>query len=188
MKRIEELTQGRFPAEVHRNAAPAKLYEHAVLFDGGKVTKSGGLAALSGKKTGRSPRDKRIVSQDSVEADVWWGEVNVPISEASFQKVRQQATDYLDNSDHLYVLDAFAGWETKHQLKIRVICSRAYHALFMHNMLIRPTEQELADFGEPDYVIYNAGCQAADESIEGCLLYTSPSPRDATLSRMPSSA
>jgi len=175
MKRISEITQGRFPAEVHRNAAPAKLYEHAVLFDGGKVTKSGGLAATSGKKTGRSPRDKRIVSQDSVNADVWWGEVNKPIKEASFEKVRQQATDYLDSSEHLYVLDAFAGWETKYQLKIRVICSRAYHALFMHNMLIRPTDQELADFGEPDYVIYNAGCQAADTSIEGVESETSVS-------------
>ena len=70
MKRIDQITQGRFPADVHRNAAPAKLYEHAVLFDGGKITRSGGLAAISGKKTGRSPRDKRIVSQDSINADV----------------------------------------------------------------------------------------------------------------------
>ena len=43
------------------------------------------------------------------------------------------------------------------RLKIRVICSRAYHALFMHNMLIRPTEEELEKFGEPDFTIYNAG-------------------------------
>ena len=135
MKRIDQITQGRFPADVHRNAAPAKLYEHAVLFDGGKITRSGGLAAISGKKTGRSPRDKRIVSQDSINADVWWGEVNIPMKEASFEKVRQQAVDYLDNSDHLYVLDAFAGWETGHRLKIRIVCSRAYHALFMLSLI-----------------------------------------------------
>ena len=65
MSRISEISHGRFPAEVYRNAAPAKLYERAVLFDGGNITKSGGLAAKSGKKTGRSPRDKRIVSQAS---------------------------------------------------------------------------------------------------------------------------
>ena len=167
MTRIEAISQGQFPDGVSRNTAPAKLYEHAVLFDGGKITKSGGLASLSGNKTGRSPRDKRIVSQPSIENDVWWGEVNIPIEADSFEKLRQQATGALDSSDQIYVLDAFAGWDKEHQLKIRIVCSRAYHALFMHNMLIRPTLKELEDFGEPDYVIYNAGTQTADRSIEG---------------------
>lgn len=51
--------------------------------------------------------------------------------------------------------------------KIRVVCARPYHALFMHNMLIRPTEQELREFGEPEFVIYNAG---------GCSLHASAQP------------
>jgi phosphoenolpyruvate carboxykinase (ATP) len=53
-------------------------------------------------------------------------------------------------------VDGFAGWDPKHRIKVRVICGRAYHALFMRNMLIRPTTDELASFGEPDYVIFNA--------------------------------
>lgn len=167
MSRISAIASHQFAEDIYHNTAPAKLYEHALLFDGGKITASGGLASLSGKKTGRSPGDKRIVRQASVEDDVWWGKINVPITEPSFDAVRQLAVDYLDSADHLYVLDAFAGWETEHRLKIRVICSRAYHALFMHNMLIRPTEEELADFGDPDYVIYNAGAAKADPSIEG---------------------
>lgn len=164
--RIAAISQGNFEG-ILRNADPAKLYEEAIKFDNGQITQSGGLAACSGEKTGRSPKDKRIVMQDSIKDDVWWGEVNVPFSEESFTKSKQQAVDFLDTCEHFYVLDAFAGWDPKSQLKIRVICSRAYHALFMHNMLIRPNAQQLENFGEPDYVIYNAGGQAADQSIEG---------------------
>ena len=58
---------------------------------------------------------------------------------------------------HLYVFDGFAGWDPKCRLKIRVICASAYHALFMHNMLIRPTVEQLKNFGEPNYVIFNSG-------------------------------
>ena len=70
---------------------------------------------------------------------------------------RERAVDYLNSRERLYVVDAFAGWDPKYRVKVRIICSRPYHALFMHNMLIRPTPEELADFGSPDYVIYNAG-------------------------------
>jgi phosphoenolpyruvate carboxykinase (ATP) len=70
----------------------------------------------------------------------------------------QRAIDFLNTREQLYVVDGFAGWDPKHQIKVRIICARAYHALFMHNMLIRPTPEELANFGEPDYVIFNAAC------------------------------
>ncbi len=165
--RCNAIATGNFPAGTHRNAAVARLYEEALQFDGGRITSAGGLAALSGDKTGRSPNDKRIVQQESINKDVWWGPVNQPMPEASFDLVRQQAVDFLDKCEHFYVLDAFAGWDPDCRIKVRIICSRAYHALFMHNMLIRPTAEELADFGEPDYTIYNAGQLAADDSIEG---------------------
>ena len=165
--RIAALAQGKFVEGVLRNADPSKLYEESILYDKGQITQSGGLASFSGNKTGRSPKDKRIVMQDSIKDDVWWGEVNMPLEESAFAQAKQRAVDFLDNCEHFYVLDAFAGWDPASQLKIRVICSRAYHALFMHNMLIRPTPEQLADFGEPDYVIYNAGQQLADTSIEG---------------------
>jgi len=173
MSRIQKISQNEFPAGLHRNAAPAQLYEDAIIFDNGRITKSGGIASRSGEKTGRSPGDKRVVEQDSIKDDVWWGDVNIPLSEESFDRLRQRAVDYLDTSEHFYVLDAFAGWDPDCRLKIRVICSRAYHALFMHNMLIRPTPEELENFGEPDYVIYNAGSQTADTSVEGVTSETS---------------
>lgn len=165
--RIAEIQKGNFPEDVLRNASPAQLYEDAIRFDQATITSSGGIATSSGQKTGRSPKDKRIVQQPSVEKDVWWGDINIPLSETSYQKVRQRAVDFLDECPHLYVLDAFAGWDPQSRLKIRVVCSRAYHALFMHNMLIRPTDEELAAFGEPDYVIFNAGQHPADPEIEG---------------------
>ena len=167
LSRVAALVQGKFIEGTLRNTAPARLYEESILYDNGQIAQSGALASFSGEKTGRSPKDKRIVMQDSIKDDVWWGEVNKPLSEDSFAQVKQQAVDFLDNCEHFYVLDAFAGWDPASQLKIRVVCSRAYHALFMHNMLIRPTPEQLANFGEPDYVIYNAGQQLADTSIEG---------------------
>ena len=165
--RIASINSGKFPTDVLRNAAPARLYQDAVMYDEAQITSSGGLATTSGEKTGRSPGDKRVVDQESVHDDVWWGDVNIALSDSSYDAVRQRAVDFLDEADHLYVLDAFAGWDPGTQIKVRIVCSRAYHALFMHNMLIRPTAQQLEDFGEPDYVIYNAGQQSADSSVEG---------------------
>ncbi len=142
---------------VFRNATPARLYEDAVIHERAAIAASGALIIRSGKKTGRSPLDKRIVDHPASTGDVWWGPVNMKLDEHVFVINRQRAIDYLNTRDQLYVLDGFAGWDPRHRIKVRVICARAYHALFMHNMLIRPTAEELAAFGEPDYVIYNAG-------------------------------
>lgn len=164
---IDTIARNVFPDSVLRNATPARLYGEAIRFDESVIIESGAIAALSGEKTGRSPKDKRIIDQPAVHKDVWWGEINIPMGDASFAALRNQAFRFLDESEHLYVVDAFAGWDPKFRLKIRIICSRAYHALFMHNMLIRPTDDELRDFGKPDYVIYNAGQCAADNRIDG---------------------
>ena len=165
--RIQSVAQNKFPESVMRNASPARLYHDAIAFDQGVVTSTGGIATSSGEKTGRSPKDKRVVDQTSIHEDVWWGEINIPFAEASFGKLKEAAVGFLDSCPNLYVLDGFAGWDPDNRLKIRIICSRPYHALFMHNMLIRPTAEELKTFGTPDYVIYNAGQQKADQSIEG---------------------
>jgi phosphoenolpyruvate carboxykinase (ATP) len=142
---------------VIRNAPPARLYEEALTGSSAAITVSGALAIRSGPKTGRSPKDKRIVEHPESIDDVWWGDVNINLSEKSFLINRQRARDYMNTREHLYVFDGFAGWDPKYRIKVRLICESAYHALFMHNMLIRPTPEELAEFGQPDYVIYNAG-------------------------------
>lgn len=152
---------------VLRNLSPGELYEEALKHEKGTmIVSSGALAVQSGRKTGRSPSDKRIVEHPDSSSDIWWGNVNIKLPPRIFDINWERANDYLDTLDRVYVTDAFAGWDPTHRLKIRVVCARAYHALFMHNMLIRATQEELDNFGEPDYVILNAGRFPANRYTE----------------------
>ena len=90
-----------------------------------------------------------------------------PLDDRAFAINRERAIDYLNTRDRLYCFDGFAGWDAKYRIKIRVICSRPYHALFMRTMLIRPTAEELASFGKPDVTIYNAGAFPANRLTAG---------------------
>ncbi|KAF7559083.1 hypothetical protein G7046_g5078 [Stylonectria norvegica] len=85
---------------------------------------------------------------------------------------RERAVDYLNTRNRIYVVDGFAGWDEKYRIRVRVICARAYHALFMRNMLIRPSRAELEHF-HPDYTIYNAGSFPANRYTEGMTSGTS---------------
>jgi phosphoenolpyruvate carboxykinase (ATP) len=157
-----------------RNASPAKLYEEAIRYEPGTtISSAGALIAYSGAKTGRSPKDKRVVKSPNCAKDVWWGPVNFPMEELYFNINRERAKDYLNTRERIYVVDGYAGWDPEYRLKIRIICSRPYHALFMHTMLIRPTKEELESYGEPDYVIYNAGAFPANRLTVGMSSTTS---------------
>ena len=157
-----------------RNADPSKLYEEAIRFEPGTtISDTGALIAYSGEKTGRSPQDKRLVKNDASADDIWWGPVNFPLDDVTFAINRERAKDYLNTRDRLYVVDAYAGWDPQYQIKVRVICSRPYHALFMHQMLIRPTDEQLENFGSPDFVIYNAGRFPANRFTTGMTSTTS---------------
>ncbi len=160
--------------DVCRNLPPSRLYEEAIRYDTKtRVAESGALVAYSGTKTGRSPKDKRVVRHPRSEGDVWWGPVNVALDPHSFEINRERAKDYLNTRDRLYCIDGFAGWDPAHRVKVRVICSRPYHALFMDIMMIRPTREELTSFGRPDYVIYNAGKFPANRLTAGMTSTTS---------------
>lgn len=144
--------------EVYRNLSVPELYEMALRHEKGTaISDAGALLVYSGKKTGRSPKDKRIVRHPESENNIDWGEINISLDEHTFMINLERAIDFLNSRDRVYVVDAFAGWDPHYRLKVRVICTRAYHALFMQNMLIMPSPEELADFGEPDYVIFNGG-------------------------------
>ena len=154
--------------EVHHNLPPSMLYEHAIRHEkDASIAENGALVAYSGAKTGRSPKDKRVVRHAASEQDIWWGQVNIPFDEHTFAINRQRALDYLNTRERLYCFDGYAGWDPKYRIKVRVICSRPYHALFMRNMLIRPTRDELASFGAPDFTIYNAGAFPANRLTTG---------------------
>lgn len=144
--------------EIWRNASVPQLYELALKYEkGSAISDTGALMVYSGEKTGRSPLDKRVVRNSESEQNIDWGPVNIDLDERTFMINRERARDYLNICERIFVVDAFAGWDPKYRLKVRVICTRAYHALFMQNMLIMPTAEELEEFGQPDYVIYNGG-------------------------------
>jgi phosphoenolpyruvate carboxykinase (ATP) len=150
---------------IHHNPSVETLYEIATSHYGNHTSSRGALMAFSGKKTGRSPKDKRIVKDSITESDVDWGAVNIPFTTEGFQSNRKIALEHLNTRDEIFVIDGFAGWEPENQIKVRIICTLPYHALFMYNMLIRPTEEEFQHFGDPDWVVFNAGCTKADPSV-----------------------
>ncbi|MDD9942789.1 MAG: phosphoenolpyruvate carboxykinase (ATP) [Myxococcales bacterium] len=161
---------------VHRNPSVAALYEHALSLEAGTtLSSSGALVAYSGEKTGRSPKDKRIVDEPESRDDVDWGEINIRADEHTFMVNRERAIDYLNTRERLYVVDGYAGWDEDHRIKVRIICARAYHALFMNNMLIRPTREQLESFGTPDYVVFNGGGFPANRYTTGMTSKTSVS-------------
>ncbi|KAG0490230.1 hypothetical protein HPP92_007093 [Vanilla planifolia] len=142
------------------NLSPAELYEQAIKHEKGSIiTSTGALATLSGAKTGRSPKDKRVVKDSTTAEDLWWGNgsPNIEMDEQTFLINRERAVDYLNSLDNVFVNDQFLNWDREHRIKVRIVSARAYHSLFMHNMCIRPTPEELEDFGSPDFTIYNAG-------------------------------
>ena len=144
--------------KIHRNSSVPVLYEIGLRNEAGTaISDVGALLVYSGEKTGRSPKDKRIVRNPESEKNIDWGPINIGLDEHTYFVNRERAIDYLNICERLFVVDAFAGWDPKYRIKVRIVCTRAYHSLFMQNMLIMPTAAELADFGTPDYVIFNAG-------------------------------
>lgn len=165
----------RLDAEcVLRNSSPARLYQEAIRRElTSSISDRGALIAYSGDKTGRSPKDKRIVRHPDSQQNVWWGSVNIGIEQQTFEINRERAIDYFNTCQTLYCIDGYAGWDPDYRIKVRVICARPYHALFMRNMLIRPSREELAEFGEPDCVIFNAGAFPANRFTTGMSSKTS---------------
>ena len=103
---------------------------------------------------------------------------SIRITDIFFNQVwrinRERAVDYLNTRNRIYVIDGFAGWDERYRINVRVVCARAYHALFMRNMLIRPTREQLEHF-HPDYTIYNAGAFPANRFTTGMTSATSVS-------------
>jgi hypothetical protein len=101
---------------MNRNASAAKCYEDALRYEPGTIISSAGaLVTSSGKKTGRSPKDKRIVDEPSTCDDIWWGPVNTKLSEHAFLINHERAVDYLNTRERLYVFDGYAGWDPKYR-------------------------------------------------------------------------
>ncbi|MDD6310348.1 MAG: phosphoenolpyruvate carboxykinase (ATP) [Firmicutes bacterium] len=134
------------------NACPSELIRISLQNGEGRLTETGALAVETGKYTGRSPHDKFIVDTEGVHDLINWGKVNRPVSRDTFNAIRGEMIEYLGGKE-IYVFDGFAGADRKYTRKFRVINEFAWQNLFIRNLLIRPTDKELENFGEPDYTI-----------------------------------
>ena len=129
-------------------------------FDKGQVTELGAVNVMTGVYTGRSPKDKFFVMDEVSKNTVWWTSDeykndNKPVTEETWKSLKELAVKELSGKK-LYVVDTFCGANANSRLKVRFIMEVAWQAHFVTNMFIRPTAEELANYGEPDFVVFNA--------------------------------
>ena len=139
-------------SSVRRNLSPTVLIEKAIRNGEGILTDTGALAVTTGKFTGRSPHDKYIVDTDGVHDMINWSDVNHPIGRDVFNAIKSEMAAYLGGHE-VYIFDGFAGADPKYRRKFRVINELPSQNLFIRDLLVRPTAEELHRFGEPDYTI-----------------------------------
>ena len=154
------------PKAVYRNMSPAKLIEAALRRGEGKLSETGALVVYTGKYTGRSPDDKFIVDTPTIHDEIAWGKVNRPISRERFDSIKSKICAYLQGRE-VFIFDGYAGADTKYRQKFRIINELASQNLFIHQLLIRPTDEELAQYGDPDYTLICAPGFKCDPEIDG---------------------
>ena len=151
--------------EVVYNPSYDQLFEEEIKpglegYERGMITELGAVSVMTGIFTGRSPKDKYIVKDDITKNTVWWTSDaspndNKPISQEIWNEIKRTTTSQL-SEEKLYVVDAYCGANKDTRLKVRFVMEVAWQAHFVTNMFIRPTSEELADYGEPDFICLNA--------------------------------
>lgn len=154
-----------YDGPVHRNLPPAALVERALARREGILTAGGAFGATTGKYTGRSPRDKFVVDDPAVHDLIAWGPVNQPFAPERFDALHRRVLEYLRGRE-LFVFDGFAGADPQFRLPIRVLNELAWHNLFAHQLLIRPSPAEL-QVHTPDFTVISAPGFKADPERDG---------------------
>ena len=148
--------------EIFHNLSFEELYQHEIDpslegYDQGTVSTSGAVAVDTGKFTGRSPKDKYIVRDDTTRDTVWWSDQgkndNKPIDQATWEHLKSLVATRLSGK-RLYVVDTICGANENSHLKVRFIMEVAWQAHFVKNMFIRPSDEQLEDF-EPNFIVMN---------------------------------
>ncbi|MEM8933508.1 MAG: phosphoenolpyruvate carboxykinase (ATP) [Acidobacteriota bacterium] len=151
---------------VHWHLPVARLYEEAIRRNEAVIAPGGPLLADTGSHTGRSPKAKFFVEEPTSRGELWWGDVNRPVSAETFETRHRQILEYFAERD-LFVFDGYAGADSEHRLNVRVVNERAWHNLFARNMFLREDEGDhLAGF-VPDFTILHAPGFEAPESEDG---------------------
>ena len=162
---LERLGLVRYGA-VHENLPPARLVEAAVRRREGRLAGNGALVAKTGKRTGRSPKDRFIVEDDVTRERVDWGAVNKPFSAQAFEALLDKAMSYLGNVEEFYVVDAYAGAEPRYRLNVQIVCERAWHALFARQLFRRHLAGEFESF-EPEWTVLSLPGFLAEPEEDG---------------------
>jgi phosphoenolpyruvate carboxykinase (ATP) len=147
------------------NLSVAELYERAIRAGDGEIAAEGPLVVSTGQHTGRSPKDKFVVREPWSEAKIWWGEVNQPISEEHYDRLRARLVTYVADKD-LYSQDCYIGAHPDHRRSLRVYTETAWASIFAENLFRRPPHEDLADF-VPNFTIINVPSFRADPETEG---------------------
>lgn len=147
------------------NLSVAELVEKAVTNNGSKLTSTGAISSKTGKYTGRSPKDKFIVDEPSVQDKVDWGSTNRPFTPEKFDKLYQDVLNYLDGKE-LFVFNGYAGADETYRLPIRVVNEYAWHNLFARQLFVRPTKEELKSH-QAEFTVVSAPDFEADPAIHG---------------------
>jgi phosphoenolpyruvate carboxykinase (ATP) len=155
------ITQGRANWNLH----PEELIKIAIQREGAKETANGAIAVDTGEFTGRSPKDKFTVKDELTNDSVWWNNFNIPFDTDKFEQLYQKMIRYF-NGKEFYVRDAHACSDWRYRLNIRVINEYAWSNLFVYNMFLRPSDDELTNF-TPDWLILNAPGFMADPKTDG---------------------
>ena len=147
------------------NLPMPELVAAAVRRNEGRLSADGALIVNTGVHTGRSVQDKFVVDEPSVTADVWWGKINQKLAPEKFSLLAARVRAYLQGQE-LFTQDLYAGADPAHRVRVRLVTTAAWNALFARSMFIRPPAEDLPGF-EPDYVILHAPHFQADPAVDG---------------------
>ncbi|MDD2805308.1 MAG: phosphoenolpyruvate carboxykinase [Elusimicrobiales bacterium] len=153
------MTEIKTSKTIYRNLSGPALYEHAVAKKEAEITAGGALCARTGKHTARSAQDKFIVKEPSSEKNIWWGDQNVAIDDATFDRLYAKVRNYLADKE-IYQRDCYAGSDPKNRLNVRVYTELAWHSLFAGHMFIEPPAADLPGFSPQFTVIDVPGFHA----------------------------
>lgn len=160
---LKELLKGE---NVKIQLSVPQLVEKTTARNEAVLTVDGAIVAQTGKYTGRSPKDKFIVDEESTKDKIDWGKINQTISAEVFDHLYVKVINFLKEKDELYVFKGFAGADKESQLPIQVVNEYAWHNLFCHQLFIRPTEEELASHNT-EFTIIAAPTFKADPAVDG---------------------
>ena len=155
--------------DVHWDLTTPELYEHILRRGDGELAHRGALVVDTVPYTGRSPRDKFVVREESTESEIWWGDVNHPMEPEVYDALYQRVGEHLGERE-MFVQDLYAGADPKNRLSVRAITESPWHSLFCRNMFILRRKFDISDEVEtfvPDFTIVHAPTFQADPERDG---------------------